>query len=168
MWRYPALNLRGDTSARDRATARLEGIEPDALLLTSDDAPTFGTWYVQTALGVRQDVVVVDVRLLDRPWYVAQLRRRLNLSAATPLCDALRGSDRPVYAVDQNGSAMTQTNGIWSGDSRAVRLKAKGGGTRPPPVEKVRRLVDGFGDSQQTLGLREFTVDDDLVANARN
>ncbi len=114
VWRYPALNLRGDTSARDRATTRLERIDPDALLLTSDDAPTFGTWYVQTALGVRQDVVVVDVRLLDRPWYVAQLRRRLSLSAATPLCDALRGSDRPVYGVEQNGGAMTQTNGIWS------------------------------------------------------
>jgi hypothetical protein len=118
LWRFESLDLRGDTGVRDRAIRRLEQLEPDALLITGDDAATFGTWYVQTALSVRPDVVTLDVRLFGRPWYDAQLRRRLDVPASVALCDALSRSERPVYVVESNGTLQQNEGGATIGVCR--------------------------------------------------
>ena len=87
-------SLPSDTSERTLVATLLLSLPPNALLLTADDATTFGGWYAQTALGQRQDVVIVDLRLLAQPWYQRQLARRLGLPGAG--CDSLPASRRPL------------------------------------------------------------------------
>lgn len=60
----PALDLHADTSARDAATTALQSLPEQSVYVTNDDAQTFAAWYVQTTLGIRPDVQVVDTRLL--------------------------------------------------------------------------------------------------------
>jgi hypothetical protein len=55
----------------------LEPLPPGAILLTNGDNDTFPLWYLQLVEHVRPDVAVVNIPLMNTPWYVAQLRRHV-------------------------------------------------------------------------------------------
>jgi hypothetical protein len=90
-------NLRADVSARDTAVAELERLPAGAILVTADDAQTFGAWYVQRALNIRPDIVIVDSRLLARAWYRTQIRRVLKTAPGVTVCAAVAASGRPMF-----------------------------------------------------------------------
>lgn len=48
----------------------LETCEPDAILITAGDSDTFLPWYLQTIEGVRPDVTVLNLPLLNTSWYL--------------------------------------------------------------------------------------------------
>jgi hypothetical protein len=98
---YPRVTLHADTSERDRVVGQTEALPPNALLFTDTDADTFGTWYVQRALGVRPDVLVIDTRLAQQPWYEAQVVHQLG--AQGTLCQALHAVSSPIFAWGENG-----------------------------------------------------------------
>lgn len=66
---YAALDLHQDYSLENQASADLAAAPPNTLLLTEDDNPLFALWYVQDVLGVRPDVLVWSVSLVQDPWY---------------------------------------------------------------------------------------------------
>jgi hypothetical protein len=65
-----------DSIGYDIAHNLLSTCAPGAILLSHADNETYPLWALQIAYGVRRDVQVVNIELLNGPWYVRQLQRQ--------------------------------------------------------------------------------------------
>lgn len=70
---FPAANRSADREAPTYALTTLNALPRDATVVTREDRHSFSLWYLQSVLGVRPDVHVVDGRLVTWPWYRARL-----------------------------------------------------------------------------------------------
>ncbi len=95
-----------ETLARDFAIDLLESVEPYGILITAGDNDTFPLWYAQEVEGVRRDVTLANLSLMNTRWHLRQLRRR-----ATPTFDPTKAAalwrTPPPGADSARGSVAT-------------------------------------------------------------
>ena len=65
-----------ETLARDFAVDLLQSVEPYGILITAGDNDMFPLWYAQEVEGVRQDVLLANLSLMNTSWHDKQLIRR--------------------------------------------------------------------------------------------
>lgn len=71
----------------------LAGLDRDSVVFTNGDNDTFPIWYLQEVEHFRRDVTVVNLSLVNLPWYVKQLKRLqtpVELSYTEEQIEALR------------------------------------------------------------------------------
>jgi len=91
---------RGNYMAWDYSFNILESCEPDGIIFTNGDNDTFPLWYLQEVEGIRKDVTVINLSLLNMPWYISQLKYG-NPGAPISLSDDEIKNARPVELFEQ-------------------------------------------------------------------
>jgi hypothetical protein len=121
-----------ETIPRDFAYDILQSVEPYGILITAGDNDTFPLWYAQEVEGIRRDVTLANLSLMNTRWHLRQLRRR-----RTPEFDPVRAAALWKPRSEESGMTLTDPG----------RGSDKGLSTWPHPTEPVLSLTEAQLDS---------------------
>ena len=115
---WQASSRAGQTDTADFAADMLNSVEPYGILITAGDNDTFPLWYAQEVEGIRRDVIVACLSLLNTDWYTRQLLRR------------------PIYEYDSLNGPQVYRGRQWKKPAGPpVKLTMEEADAVPPAVE---------------------------------
>ncbi|MDE2999299.1 MAG: DUF2723 domain-containing protein [Gemmatimonadota bacterium] len=108
---YPTHDRTGNRFAFDYAANILNSCDPGAILFTNADNDSFPLWYQQEVMGLRKDVRVVNLSLLNTSWYIKQLK---ELQPEVPIRYTDQYIEQVLTARDR--TAVIESGRSWPED----------------------------------------------------
>ncbi len=107
---YHEADRSGNYIPRDFAYNVLQSVEPGGILFTNGDNDTFPLWYLQEVEGIRRDVAVVNLALMNTTWYLEQLSEKVFTAGNPPeVLDSLPLAERRIEVPQPEGTIIDYT-----------------------------------------------------------
>jgi hypothetical protein len=161
---YDDHDRSGNRVATDFAYNMLMSTAPNAVIFTNGDNDTYPLWYLQHVEGVRPDVRVVNLSLLNTPWYILQIKNQWeNTAPPVPMTLSDEEIERITPVYDFQPADVTLPARTAQLEDVPPSPDTSGGS----PVMAWRLEGRPFGGDNRLLYVADRAVLDVIAANAQ-